>query len=35
MRVKMKELREVWRSYTTDNVEADQSYFAMDPAADW
>ena len=31
----MKQLREVWRNCTRDNVEADKSYFALNPAADW
>ena len=34
-RVEMKQLREVWRSRTRDNVEADENYFALNPAADW
>ena len=34
-RVEMKQLREVWRSCTRDNVEADESYFVLNPAADW
>ena len=34
-RVEMKQLRQVWRSRTRDNVEADENYFALNPAADW
>ena len=34
-RIEMKQLREVWRSCTRDNVEADESYFVLNPAADW
>ena len=33
-RVEMKQLREVW-SCTRNNVEADESYFVLNPAADW
>ena len=32
-RVKMKQL--VWRSCSRDNVEAGESYFVLNPAADW
>ena len=32
-RVEMKQLREVWRSCTRDNVEADVGYFVLNPAA--
>ena len=31
----MKQVREVWRSCTRDNVEADESYFVLNPAANW
>ena len=31
----MKQLGEVWRSCTRDNVEAGESYFVLNPAADW
>ena len=31
----MKQLREVWRSCTGDNMEADGSYFVSNSAADW
>ena len=34
-RVEMKQLREVWKSCTRNNVEADDSYFVLNPAADW
>ena len=34
-RVVMKQLREVWRSCTRNNVDADESYFVLNPAADW
>ena len=34
-RVEMKQLREVWRSRTRNNVEADDGYFVLNPAADW
>ena len=34
-RVEMKKLREVWRGCTRNNVEADESYFVLNPAADW
>ena len=27
----MKQLRQVWRSCTRDNVEADESYFVLNP----
>ena len=30
----MKQLGEVWRSSTRDNVEAGESYFVLNPAAD-
>ena len=30
----MKQLGEVWRSCTRDNVEAGESYFVLNPAAD-
>ena len=30
----MNQLREVWRSCTRDNVEAGESYFVLNPAAD-
>ena len=34
-RVEIKQLREVWRSRTRDNVEADESYFfILNPDAD-
>ena len=33
-RVEMKQLRKVWRSCTRDNVEADDSHFVLNPAAD-
>ena len=33
-RVEMKQLREVWRSCTRDNVEADESYVVLNSAAD-
>ena len=33
-RIEMKQLREVWRSCTRDNVEASESYFVLNPAAD-
>ncbi len=31
----MKKLREVWRGCTRNNVEADESYFVLNLAADW
>ena len=31
----MKQLREVLRSCTRDNVEADESYFVLNPGAAW
>ena len=34
-RAEMKQLREVWRSRTKENLEADESYFVLNPAADW
>ena len=34
-RVELKQLEEVWRSCTRDNVEVDESYFVLNPAADW
>ena len=34
-RVEMKQLREVWRSCSRNNVGADESYFVLNPAADW
>ena len=34
-RVEMKQLRDVWRSCTRDNMEAGESYFVLNPAADW
>ena len=33
-RIEMKQLGEVWRSCTRDNVEAGESYFVLNPAAD-
>ena len=30
----MKQLKGVWRNYTTDNVEADESFFVLNLAAD-
>ena len=33
-RVEVKQLGEVWRSCTRDNVEAGESYFVLNPAAD-
>ena len=30
----MNQLREVWRSCTRDNVEADERYFVLNPAAE-
>ena len=33
--VEMKQLREVWRSCARNNVEAAESYFVLNPAADW
>ena len=30
----MKQIREAWRSCTRDNVEADESYFVLNLAAD-
>ena len=33
--IEMKQLRVVWRSCTRNNVEADESYFVLNPAADW
>ena len=35
VRVEMKQSREVWRSCTRDNVETGESYFVLNPAADW
>ena len=35
MRVEMKQLREAERSCTRDNVEVDESYFVLNPVADW
>ena len=35
LRVEMKQLREVWRSCAGDNVDADESYFVLNLAADW
>ena len=32
--IEMKQFSEVWRSCTRDNVEADESYFVLNPAAD-
>ena len=33
---RMKQLREMWRTFVPeDNVEADESYFVLNPAADW
>ena len=34
-RVVMKQFREVWRSCTRDNMEVDENYFVLKPAADW
>ena len=34
-RVDIKQLREVWRSCTRDNVEADERYCVVNPFADW
>ena len=34
IRVEVKQLGEVWRSCTRDNVEAGGSYFVLNPAAD-
>ena len=34
-RVQMQQLGEVWRCCTRDKVEADESYFVLNPAADW
>ena len=31
----MKQLREVGRSCVQDKMEADESYFVLNPAADW
>ena len=31
----MKQLREVWRSCTRNNVETDESYLVLNPAAGW
>ena len=31
----MKQRREVWRSCTRENVEADESYFVLSAAAAW
>ena len=33
-RVEIKQLREVWKSCTRDNVEAGESYFVLNPSAD-
>ena len=34
-RAEMKQLREVWRTHTRDNAEADESYFVLNLTADW
>ena len=33
-RIELKQLGDVWRSCTRDNVEAGESYFVLNPAAD-
>ena len=34
MRIEIKQLGEVWRSCTRDNMEAGERYFVVNPAAD-